>query len=75
MYVEKTFPTLLSLKLTESAYIFRRVHQSLDEFGAAQKLAPLSSIRPPNDQGDDIGTIFNKSALLLRTQAVSGIKD
>ena len=46
MYVEKTFPTLISSKTTESVYIFRRGHRSLDEFGAARKLAALSGIGP-----------------------------
>ena len=54
-------------------YIFRRVHCSLDKFGAARKLAALSSIGPPKDRGNEIGTILNKSAILLETQAVSGI--
>ena len=75
MYVEKTFPTLVSSKTTESVYILRRGHRSLDEFDSAQKLAALASIGPPNDQGDEIGTILNKSAFLLGTQAVFGIKD
>ena len=51
MYVEKKHPTLLSLVITESVYIFRRVHRSLDKFGAARKLAGLLSIGPPNDRG------------------------
>ena len=74
MYVEKPFPTLVSSNTSESVYIFRQGNGLLDEFGATQKLATLSSIGPPNDQGDKIGTILNKSAFLLGTQAVSGIK-
>ena len=57
MYVDKTFSTLVSSKTSESVYIFRGGHRSLDECGAARK------------------TILNKSAFLLGTQAVSGIKD
>ena len=73
MYVEKKHPTLLSSVTSESVFIFRRVHRSLDEFGAARKFADLLSFGPPNDQGNEIGTILNKSAFLLGTQAVSGI--
>ena len=73
MYVEKKHPTLLSSVTWESVFIFRRVHRSLDEFGAARKFAVLLSFGPPNDRGNEIGTILNKSAFLLGTQAVSGI--
>ena len=73
MYVEKTLPTLLSSVPSESVYIFRRGRTSLDEIGGAQKKAASSSIRPPNDRGFEIGTIPNKSAILLGTTAVSGI--
>ena len=66
MYVEKTVPTLVSSKTTESVYIFRQDHHLLDEFGAAQKLGALPSIGPPNDRGDEIETILNKSAFFTR---------
>ena len=75
MYVEKTFPTLLSSIPLESVHIFRRGRTSLDEIGGAQKEAAPQSIGPQNDRGVEIGTIPNKSAFLLGTPAVSGIKD
>ena len=74
MYEEKNFSTLLSSIPPESVYIFRRGRTSLDEIGGAQKEAAPSSIGPPNDRGVEIGTIPNKSAFLLGTPAVSGIK-
>ena len=73
MYVEKKHPALLFVNTTEWVYIFRRVHRSLDEFGAARKLADLLSIGPPNDRGNKIRTILNKLTFLLEIQAVSGI--
>ena len=76
MYVEKkTIPTLVSSNTTKSINVVRQGHRSLNEFGAARKLPALSSIGPPNDHGDEIGTILDKLAFLQGTQSVSGIKD
>ena len=68
------YPNMYQIMPPESVHIFRRCCLTLDEIGGAQKEAAPPSIGPQNDRGVEIGTIPNKSAFLLGTPAVSGIK-
>ena len=74
MYVEKNFSYFAFFDTSESVRIFCQGRTSLDEIGGAQKEAAPPSIGPQNDRGVEIGTIPNKSAFLLGTPTVSGIK-
>merc|ERR1711966_579001 len=56
MYVEKSFPTLISSVTSESVFVFRRGRSSFDEIGDTRKLAALSNNGPPNERGAEIET-------------------